>query len=145
MASRRLKENGMTRYFALLDGKPGAFGVSFPDCPGCVAMGKDENEAYANAMDALSEWVRDALEHGPAPQPSRIGELRRDPDVTDTLAEGGIFIAVPLVIESGLPVKANISLDRGLLDAIDSAAKRSGLTRSAFLASAAREKIAASG
>ena len=76
----------MVRYFAVLDGKPGAFGVSFPDCPGCVAMG----------------------------------------------------------IESGRPVKANISLDQGLLDAIDVAGKRAGLTRSAFLASAAREKIAAS-
>jgi predicted RNase H-like HicB family nuclease len=135
----------MVRYFAVLDGEPGAFGVSFPDCPGCVAMGKDGNEAYANAMDALSEWVHDALENGAAPQPRRIEELRRDPDVNDTIAEGGIFLAVPLVIESGRPVKANISLDQGLLDAIDSAAKRSGLTRSAFLASAAREKIAASG
>lgn len=135
----------MVRYFAVLDGAPGAFGVSFPDCPGCVAMGKDENEAYANAIDALSEWVHDAMIDGDAPKPRRIEDLRRDPDVADTIAEGGIFIAVPLVIESGRPVKANISLDQGLLDAIDAAAKRSGLTRSAFLASAAREKIAASG
>ena len=64
-----------------------------------------------------------------------------DPDVIETLAEGGAFIAVPLVIESGRPVKANISLDAGLLDAIDLAAKEAGLTRSSFLASAAREKI----
>ena len=32
----------MVRYFAVLDGEAGAFGVSFPDCPGCVAMGKDK-------------------------------------------------------------------------------------------------------
>jgi metal-responsive CopG/Arc/MetJ family transcriptional regulator len=38
-------------------------------------------------------------------------------------------------------VRANLSLDAGLLDAIDDAAKAHGLTRSAFLASAAREKI----
>jgi len=56
-----------------------------------------------------------------------------------------VFFVVPLVLESGRPVKANISLDRGLLEAIDAAAKRIGLTRSAFLASAARDKIAASG
>jgi predicted RNase H-like HicB family nuclease len=135
----------MTRFFALLDGAPGAFGVSFPDCPGCTAMGKDENEAYANAIDALSEWIHDMQTEGEAPKPSRMEDLRRDPDVVATLAEGGVFLAVPLVIESGRPVKANISLDRGLLDAIDAAAKRSGLTRSSFLASAAREKIAASG
>ena len=133
----------MARYFAILDGKPGAFGVSFPDLPGCVAMGKDENEAYANALDALAEWVRDARLEGDAPRPRPIEELRRDPDVIETLAEGGAFIAVPLVIESGRPVKANISLDAGLLDAIDSAAKEAGLTRSSFLASAARDKIRA--
>jgi predicted RNase H-like HicB family nuclease len=137
------KEAQMARYFAILDGKPGAFGVSFPDLPGCVAMGKDENEAYSNALDALAEWVRDARMDGDAPKPRPIEELRRDPDVIETLAEGGAFIAVPLVIESGRPVKANISLDAGLLDAIDSAAKEAGLTRSSFLASAAREKIRA--
>lgn len=85
----------MSRFFAVLDGKPGAFGVSFPDCPGCTAMGKDENEAYANAIDALSEWMQDALSAGKTPKPSRIEHLRRDPDVAATLAEGGVFIAVP--------------------------------------------------
>jgi len=133
----------MARYFAILDGKPGAFGVAFPDLSGCVAMGKSENEAYDNAVDALAEWVRDARTEGDAPEPRPIDELRRDPDVIETLAEGGAFIAVPLVIESGRPVKANISMDSGLLDAIDQAAKEAGLTHSSFMASAAREKIRA--
>lgn len=136
----------MTRYFALLDGSKGAFGVSFPDCPGCTAMGEDENEAYANAIEALDEWAHDRKEAGVAlPPASTIEKLRADPDVSATLAEGGVFLSVPLVLESGRPVKANISIDRGLLDAIDAAAKRAGLTRSSFLASAAREKIAAGG
>ena len=135
----------MKRYFALLDGGPGAYGVAFPDCPGCTAMGADANEAYANAVAALEEWTLDALAVGAAPAPRTIETLRRDPDVAAALAEGAVFLAVPLVLEAGRPVKANISLDRGLLEAIDAAAKRSGLTRSAFLASAARDKIAASG
>jgi hypothetical protein len=105
-------------------------------------MGRDENEAYANAIDALSEWVRDARAHGEPPRPRPIGELRRDPDVIETVSEGGAFIAVPLIIESGRPAKANLSLDSGLLEAIDDAARESGLTRSSFIASAAREKIA---
>ena len=135
----------MERYFALLDGEAGAFGVAFPDCPGCTAMGVDENEAYANAVAALGEWMHDARAEGVAPAPRKIAALRRDPDVREALAEGAIFLSVPLVIEAGRPVKANISLDQGLLDAIDAAAKRSGLTRSGFLASAAREKIEAAG
>jgi predicted RNase H-like HicB family nuclease len=135
----------MKRYFALLDGAPGAFGVAFPDCPGCTAMGVDEDEVYANAVAALGEWIHDVGAVGEPPAPRTIEALRRDPDVIAALADGAVFLAVPLVIESGRPVKANISLDQGLLDAIDAAAKRSGLTRSAFLSSAAREKIAAAG
>ena len=48
---------------------------------------------------------------------------------------------MPLLLDSGRAVRANLSLDAGLLDAIDKAAKAHGLTRSAFLASVAREKI----
>ena len=49
------------------------------------------------------------------------------------------------MLDAGRPVKANLSLDAGLLDPIDEAAERRGLTRSAFLASAAREKIESEG
>jgi hypothetical protein len=52
---------------------------------------------------------------------------------------------VPLVLDAGRPVKANLSLDAGLLNAIDEAAERRGLTWSAFLASAAQEKIESEG
>lgn len=135
----------MKRFFALLDGEPGAYGVAFPDCPGCTAMGVDENEAYANAIDALGEWIHDAQADGASPTPRSVDALRRDPEVKAALSEGAVFLAVPLIVETGRPVKANISLDQGLLDAIDAAAKRAGLTRSAFLASAARAKIEAAG
>jgi hypothetical protein len=66
-------------------------------------MGKDENDAYANALDAQSEWVHDARMEGDVPEPRPIEELRCDPDVIEALAEGGAFIAVPLIIESGRP------------------------------------------
>ncbi len=135
----------MKRFFALLDGEAGAYGVAFPDCPGCTAMGADENEAYANAVEALGEWMHDSMADGAAPEPRAIEALRQDPDVAAAISEGAVLLAVPLVIEAGRSVKANISLDRGLLDAIDNAARRSGLTRSGFLASAAREKIEAAG
>ncbi len=132
----------MDRYLALLDGEHGAYGVAFPDCPGCTAMGADQDEAYANAIEALGEWIHDARLAGAAPAPRSVEALRQDPEVAAAIAEGAIFLSVPLVVEYGRPVKANISLDRGLLDAIDAAARRNGLTRSGFLASAAREKIA---
>jgi metal-responsive CopG/Arc/MetJ family transcriptional regulator len=52
---------------------------------------------------------------------------------------------VPLIRETGRPAKANLSIDEGLLTSIDEAASARGMTRSAFIASAAREKIAAEG
>ncbi len=135
----------MERFFALLDGGAGAWGVAFPDCPGCTAMGADENEAYANAVEALGELIHDARLAGLAPKPRALASLRRDKHVKAALADGSVFLSVPLVVEAGRPVKANISMDRGLLDAIDAAARRAGLTRSGFLVSAAREKIEAAG
>jgi metal-responsive CopG/Arc/MetJ family transcriptional regulator len=38
-------------------------------------------------------------------------------------------------------VRANISLDAGTLEALDEAARAHGLSRSAFIATAAKEKI----
>jgi hypothetical protein len=102
-------------------------------------MGADENQSYSNAVAALGEWAHDARSEGATPMPRTIEVLRSDRDVRAALAEGTIFLAVPLVIEAARPVKANISLDQGLLDAIDATARRSGLTRSGFLASAARK------
>src|SRR5271155_1651434 len=59
------------------------------------------------------------------------------------IGEGESAVMVPLLIDSGRTVRANVSFDAALLDAIDAAAKERGLTRSAFLASAARGKIMA--
>lgn len=133
----------MSRYVAIVDGAPGAYGVSFPDAPGCTAMGDTVDEAIKAAGAALAEWSADVLaDSGAILQPRTIEELRHDEDVLAIFAEGpALFAVVPLVINSGKPARANISLDTGLLQAIDDAADRLGLTRSAFLATAAREKI----
>ena len=52
---------------------------------------------------------------------------------------------VPLLLDKGRSVKANVSLDAGTLEAIDEEAERRGLTRSKFLASAALDKIGRAG
>lgn len=136
----------MTRYVAIVDGKPGAFGVVVPDLPGCTSGGKTVDEALRNAVEAVTLWVDDARTDGEKiPKPRSAEKLREDPDVADALRRGGILAYVPLVLDSGRPVKANLSLDAGLLEAIDEAAELRGLTRSAFLASAAREKIESEG
>jgi predicted RNase H-like HicB family nuclease len=49
----------MARYIAVIDGEPGAFGVVFPDCPGCTAMGSTLDEALVAAAEALADWAGD--------------------------------------------------------------------------------------
>ena len=136
-----------TRFVALMDGKRGAYGVVFPDLPGCTSMGRTQEEALANAVDAAREWTQAVMETngGKAPRPRTLDALRNDPEVVEALNEGAAFVIVPLILDAGRPAKANLSLDVGLLQAIDEAAEARGLTRSAFIASAAREKIVAEG
>ena len=136
----------MARYVAIVDGKPGAFGVVVPDLPGCTSGGATVDDALRNAVEAVTLWVEDARADGEKiPQPRSAETLREHAEVAAALAHGGILAYVPLMLDAGRPVKANLSLDAGLLEAIDKAAERHGLTRSAFLASAAREKIESEG
>jgi hypothetical protein len=63
--------------------------------------------------------------------------------VREEVQANEVIVNIPLLLDSGRPVKANLSLDAALLAEIDIAAKQRGLTRSSFIASAAREKILA--
>ena len=136
----------MARYVAIVDGSPGAYGVVVPDLPGCTSAGSTIDKALRNAVEAVTLWVEDARADGEKiPKPRPAEKLRNDPEVGAALVAGGVLAYVPLVLDAARPVKANLSLDAGLLNAIDEAAERRGLTRSAFLASAAREKIESEG
>ena len=135
-----------TRYVVVVDGKPGAYGMYVPDMPGCTSMGDTIADLLINAQEALQLWAEDAVNSKEGlPKPRSIDAIRKGPELARDLAQGGVLAVVPLVMEAGRPVKANLSLDAGLRAAIDEAAAARGLTRSAFLASAAREKIAAEG
>lgn len=135
----------MTHYFGFLDGKPGAYGIVFPDLPGCTAMGDTVEEARVNAIEAVADWILEMGGPEASPQPSSLDAVLKSAKGRRAIAEGASLITVPLLIESGRSVRANISMDQGILAAIDAAAAERGLTRSAFLASAAIEKIRAEG
>jgi hypothetical protein len=106
-------------------------------------MGRSVDEAIRNAGEALAEWASDERAAGRAiPAPRSVEAARGDPDIAEALAEGAVLALATLVLDTGKPARANVSLDSGLLAAIDEAARENGVTRSAFLAAAAREKIA---
>jgi predicted RNase H-like HicB family nuclease len=134
----------MARYVALVDGRAGAYGVTVPDLPGCTSGGRTTDEALRNTVEAVKLWAEDAIADGEA-LPQSVETLRTEPDIAEAIAEGAALAIVPLLLDAGRPAKANLSIDAGLLAAIDEAAAARGLTRSAFLATAAREKIESDG
>lgn len=102
------------------------------------------DEALALSVAALGEWMADRVAAGQsAPRPRSAEDIRADPAAAEDLEANPVMATVPLMLDAGRSVRASLSFDAGLLEAIDAAASSRGLTRSAFLASAAREKIAA--
>jgi predicted RNase H-like HicB family nuclease len=134
----------MTHYVGILDGAAKVWGVRIPDLPGCHGAGESAEAAIADVVSAAREWADFRTAKGAILPPARpLGEILHDEGAD--LQPGEIAVMIPVLIDSGRPVRANLSLDAALLKDIDEAAKARGLTRSAFIASAAREKILAEG
>ena len=133
---------GDVRYSALIDGKPGAYGVVFPDLPGCTAMGDTLDQAVTEASAALADWIGAVEGSGGAVPPASAAEaLRSDPEVADALADGACLVAVLLARATGRSVRANLSLDEGLVAAIDAAAHSRGVTRSGMVSIIVRQHL----
>lgn len=134
----------MTQYVGILDGADDVWGIRIPDLPGCHGAGATAEEARSDAIGALREYVAALLARGvKIPAPRTMTVVRADPE-SDYDADRESFIMVPLLMDKARSVRANISIDAGVLEAVDEAAEEHGLTRSSFFASAAVDKIAAS-
>lgn len=112
-----------------------AYGVVVPDLPGCFSAGDTLEEAMTNAREAILLHMEGLLEDQKSlPKPSTLATLQRKREFR------GWTWAVVDVDLSELGEKAtriNISIPQRVLRAIDSHARRSGETRSGFLARAA--------
>ena len=128
----------MATYIALIRKKRNtAFGVDFPDFPGCISAGDTLDEALRNAREALGLHVEGMSEDGERiPEPRSLEAVLEDPENRD---------AVPCLVQlprgKGKAVRINITVDENLLEEIDDAAASLGMTRSAFLGEAARAKL----
>ena len=123
--------NKTLRYTALVDGREGAYGVVFPDLPGCVAMGYTVEDALVNAEDALRDYTLDADQDGESlPEPSPFQSI--------DVPKGSQLVSIPLIRVSGRKVRANLTLDDGVAAFIDSEARRRKMTRTAYITWMAR-------
>lgn len=131
-------------FVALIHKDPdSAYGVSFPDLPGCYSAGDTLDEATRNAVEGLGSFVRWMEADGDQiPAPRAPDEIMADPKLTEDL-EGATLVLIPLVRDLGSTTRINVSLDLGLLEAIDAEARQRKQTRSAFIASAVRKELRA--
>jgi len=115
--------------------KPHAYGVVVPDLPGCFSAGDSLEEALSNAQEAMLLHLEGLLDDQKAvPNPSALASLQRKRDFKGwTWA----LVDVDLSELGGKAARINITLPQRILRAVDAHAKRSGETRSGFLARAA--------
>jgi predicted RNase H-like HicB family nuclease len=121
-------------YPAIVEHVSDGFSVFFPDLPGCTSAGATIQEAALNAEEALSGHLLVSAQYGDEiSDPTPLDQLKSDPDIAE---------AARILVRAERPgksVRLNITLDEGLVAAIDRVAKN----RSGFLAEAARHELAA--
>ena len=116
----------MARYPALIDGEKGAYGVTFPDLPGIVAMGTTVDEALVNAEEALRDFAIEAAKDGEKiSQPSDLERV--------DVPSGNALVSVPLIRITGRNVRAHMTLDEGVAAFIDGESRRRGMTRKTYV------------
>ncbi|VWX55208.1 type II toxin-antitoxin system HicB family antitoxin [Novosphingobium sp. 9U] len=126
----------MKYFYAIMEQEgDSAYGVTFPDLPGCFSAADRIEDVLSNASEALELWFDDQ----PEVEPMRMDQVKAA--AADALAAGGTLLAVPFITNDHKVMRVNLSLERGILAAIDKAAGERRLTRSAFLAQAARNEI----
>ena len=126
-----------TRYYpAIVEKAAEGYGVFFPDLPGCVSSGDTIEDAAKSAEKALALHVRGMVEDGDAlPDPTPMDRIGQDADVIEA-ARVLVRIELP-----GKIVRFNATMDEGLLSRVDTAASAQGMSRSGFLADAARRVL----
>ncbi|MEO5338950.1 MAG: type II toxin-antitoxin system HicB family antitoxin [Magnetococcus sp. MYC-9] len=120
-----------------------AFGVVVPDLPGCFSVGDSLEEAIMNAREAILSHMACLSEEGIAlPEQTSMAEHTANPDFAGWL---WAVIDVDDVRETHPPMRVNITLPRGLLHSIDAHVQVHHMSRSGFLAAAARKALTADG
>lgn len=128
----------MRYYVAVVYKQDGSsYGMSFPDLPGCFSSSPSWQGVPAAASEAIELWLEDQEDAPPSP----LEEIKERPEVQNSLSRGGVLALIPYIPADTALERVNISIERGLLRSIDQVAKARGITRSGFLASAARREL----
>ena len=123
-------------YSAVIDKDPdSAYGIRFPEVPGCFPAADTFEEIVPDAIEALSLFFE-----GSEPVSARGLETVRE-QVAENIAEGAVLMMIPYIQDRKRVVRVNLSLEKGFLDTMDEAARMRGMTRSAFVRKVATREI----
>lgn len=124
----------MARYPAFLHAQDGTdFAVTFPDLPGLVACGTEPETALAAAQEALAMHLAALQEDRAVPAPRPLIGLAPPP--------GSVLVLIAGAAPKAPAIRVNVTIDKALLAEIDTAAAEEGMTRSGYLAEAARRMM----
>ncbi|NOT71166.1 MAG: hypothetical protein HOP09_07725 [Hyphomicrobium sp.] len=128
----------MNTYFALVHKDvDSAFGISFPDLPGCFSAADEEDDVFRQAQTALTLFASD---QDTLPAARTLSQLRADAEVCAEIDGGAFVIAVPLVIVTR-KLRYNLMLGSDLVEAVDFAARAIGVSRSEFVSDAIGHRL----
>ncbi len=125
----------MAAYIALIHKEAKSnYGVSFPDFPGCITVGRTLDEARTRAVEALAFHIDGMIEDGQSiPEPSDMETIMRDRENRNAVA---ILVEAPT--RGSRTVRVNITLSEEVLREIDAFAEEKGYTRSGLIVRAAK-------
>ena len=109
-------------YVAVIDkDADSAYGVRFPDVPGCFSAADTFDEIAPNAIEALALFFEDR-----EIVPARGIEAVRE-EVAEDLVSGAVLMMIPYIADRRRVVRVNLSLDKGLLDTLDAGTRHDPL------------------
>ena len=108
-----------------------AWGIIFPDLPGCFSASDDDRDILQNARDAVLLYL-ESLDEIPSPSDisAHIEHAQREGFVVS-------LVDIDLAAIEGPSKRININVPAALLTRIDIAAESQGKSRSAFMTEAA--------
>jgi predicted RNase H-like HicB family nuclease len=131
-------------YLAFVFPDATGFGFTCADIPGFAAHVEtdDLDTAVEEARAVLTAHLATLIDAGgELPCARSLTTLCSDSDLADDFSEAAATILLPALVPAGRTLRVNLSFDENTLGLIDGAARVRGLTRSAFLAEAARGMI----
>ena len=94
--ARPMYIDAMKPYIIIVHKEPeSAYGMTFPDAPGCFSAADEIGDLFAMATEAIEGWTEAMLEEGlPLPPTRDLADIKADPEWQESFADAVLVIAV---------------------------------------------------